>query len=157
MSKKQYFQPIGALNMTQKLPSSVPKKTEWALSSREMTFGSFHTDGKSAVRREHRLEWELWTRLLRTFAVKDNRIRKKEEVRQEMEAGGLGVKGIGTEKGQAEKEFHKVTHQALTKSTMFLSQTDCNRHPRGKARLLTGLHPMRMCKKKNKKTTTNKN
>lgn len=49
-----------------------------------------------------------------------------------MEAEDLGVKGIGTEKGQAEKEFHKVTHQALTKSTMYLSQTYCNRHPRGK-------------------------
>lgn len=100
--------------MTQKLPSSIPNKTEWTLSSREMTFGAFHTDGKSAVRREHWLQWEPWTRLLRTFAVRGNRMRKerreKKEARQEMEAEDLGVKGMGTEKGQAEKEFNKVTH-----------------------------------------------
>ena len=64
--------------MTQKPPSSLPNKTEWALSSREMTFGAFHTDGESAVRREHQLQWEPWTRLLRTFAVKRQPDEEKE-------------------------------------------------------------------------------
>lgn len=65
--------------MTQKLPSSIPNKTEWTLSSREMTFGAFHTDGKSAVRREHWMQWEPWMRLLRTSAVKSNRMRKEKK------------------------------------------------------------------------------
>lgn len=46
-----------------------------------MTFGALHTDGESSVRREHLLQWEPWMRLLRTFAVRGNWMRKKKEAR----------------------------------------------------------------------------